>query len=267
MDNRPIGIFDSGLGGLTGLRALRALLPGEDIIYFADAGRLPYGGRSGEQLRRMAVQNLDFLAGFGVKAVLVACGTISSNAAQLLERYPIPAYGVLRPGVEAMSRVPGDAPLGVIATEASIRSGSFERALRAACPGREILAVPCPTFVPLIESGHSGAEDPLLREAVAQALAPLQAARPAALLLGCTHFGIIAEAIGAFLGEGVQLIGASDCGAAALADALTAAGATGGKGRERYFTSGSGGDFARLAALFLGRALAGPVEEVPAREV
>ena len=95
MDNRPIGIFDSGLGGLTGLMALRELLPEENLIYFGDTGRLPYGGRPASQLRKMARQNLDFMAGFDVKAVFVACGTFSSTAAEILAQNPIPTFGVL----------------------------------------------------------------------------------------------------------------------------------------------------------------------------
>ena len=266
MDNRPIGIFDSGLGGLTALRALRQHMPEEDIIYFADAGRVPYGGRSREQIRRMAVQDLDFVAGFGVKAILVACGTISSNAPDLLQSYAVPAFGVLTPGVEAMACVPGEAPLGVIATEASIRSGAFEKALQAACPGREILAVPCPSFVPLIESGHTEPDDPLLRWAVENSLTPLKERGAAAVLLGCTHYGIIASSIRDYLGEGAALYGAADCGAAALRDYLQGNSLTGGQGRERYYTSGSGEEFARKAALFLGREIDG-VEEVPVMEV
>ena len=125
MDNRPVGIFDSGLGGLTALNALRELLPEENIIYFGDTGRVPYGAKTREQVRRMAVQDLDLVAAYGVKAMIVACGTISSNAPDILDAYPIPAFGVLRAGVAGMSRIPGDGPLGVIATEASIRSGSL----------------------------------------------------------------------------------------------------------------------------------------------
>ena len=267
MDNRAIGVFDSGLGGLTALRALRALLPEADVIYFADAGRVPYGGRSREQLRRMAAQDLDFLAGFGVKAILAACGTVSSNAPDLLAACPVPAFGVLTPGVEAMSRVPGDAPLGVIATEASIRSGSFEQALRRACPGREILALACPSFVPLIESGHVRPDDPLLRWSAERYLTPLRQAGAAAVLLGCTHYGIIAEAIQKELGDEVRLFAAADCGAAALAGHLRAQGLGGGQGRLRCYTSGSGEEFARAAELFLGEALKEPVMELPVMEL
>ena len=108
MDNRPIGIFDSGLGGLTGLKALRELLPEENIIYFADSGRLPYGEKTRAQLRCMAEQNLRFLSGFGVKAILVACGTMSSNAADILEAWPVPAVGVLSSSADWMRRLPGN---------------------------------------------------------------------------------------------------------------------------------------------------------------
>ena len=266
MDNRPIGIFDSGLGGLTAVRALRALLPGENLVYFADSGRVPYGGRSVEQLRRMAVQDLELVAGFGVKAVLVACGTISSNAPDLLDGFRLPALGVLRPGVEEMARVSGDKPLGVIATAASIRSGAFERALRAACPGREILAVPCPDFVPLIESGHVSADDPLLCAAVDTALEPLCRAGISALLLGCTHYGIIREALQARLGEGVQLVDAASCASAAMAQTLRERELCGGSGEERYFTSGSAADFAAAAQTFLGRTIPA-AQELPAMPV
>ncbi len=267
MDNRPVGIFDSGLGGLTAVRALRALLPEEDFIYFADSGRAPYGGRSAEQLRRMCRQDMDLVAGFGVKAILVACGTLSSNAAELIRQYPVPAFGVLEPGIAAMAELPEEGPLAVIATEASIRSGAFARALGAACPGREILAVPCPDFVPLIESGHSAAEDPLLQAAVERDLAPLQGTGVRAILLGCTHFGIIEKAIAACVGETVRLISAADCAAAQLYGYLERRGLAGGSGQERYLTSGSGERFAREAALFLGRELTGAIEEVPVMEV
>ena len=138
MDSRPIGLFDSGIGGLTGLKALRRELPGEDLIYFADTGRMPYGPRPLPALRAIAVQ--DLLASFGVKAILSACGTISSAAVRELAGYPIPAFGVLHPAIEAMAKVPGQAPLAIIATAASIKSGQFTAPLRERCPGRRSAA-------------------------------------------------------------------------------------------------------------------------------
>lgn len=249
MDTRPIGFFDSGLGGLTAVRALRAMLPEENILYFADTGRMPYGGRSREQLRRMARQDLDFVGSFGPKAILVACGTVSSNAPDLLEANPIPSFGVLKASVEALARIPGNGPLGVIATEASIRSGAFQSALAEACPGREILALPCPRFVPLIESGHTDPADPLLREAM-DCLAPLKGAE--LLLLGCTHYGLISPAIRDYLGPGTRLVEASVCAARAVREHLLARDMTGGRGEARYFTSGDPAEFDAAAGSFLG---------------
>ena len=265
MDNRAIGIFDSGMGGLTAMKALQELLPEENIIYFGDTGRVPYGEKSREQIRRMAVQDLDLVASFGIKAALVACGTISSNAPDILEAYPIPAFGVLNAGVAGMRKIGGSGPLGVIATEASIRSGAFARALAEACPGRAIIPVACPDFVPLIESGHFDAEDPAVRAAVARYLAPLRGAD--AVLLGCTHYGIIAGAIADYLGPDTRLVSASVCAAAQVAQYLIVEHLTGGSGEERLLCSGDAASFGRAAATFLGRPLSSPVEHLDPMEI
>jgi len=253
MDNRAVGIFDSGFGGLTAMRELRRLLPGENIIYFGDSGRMPYGPRPREQVRKFSRQNLEFVSGFGVKAVIVACGTISSNAADLLEQWPVHTVDVLKPGAAAIAALPGRGPLGVIATAASIRSGAFEAALREKCPGREVIAVACPDFVPLIESGHYSAGDPALQAAVAEYLAPMKAAGIDALLLGCTHYGLIRGALSAYLGAQVQLVGAAECAAAETAKYLQENGLCGSEGREEFYTSGNPADFTGPAALFLNR--------------
>jgi len=266
MDNRPIGIFDSGLGGLTGLMALRALLPGEELIYFGDTGRMPYGGRPVEQLRRMARQNLDFMADQGVKAIFVACGTFSSTAADLLAAYPIPSFGVLRPGAEAMARISGTGSLAILATEASIRSGAFARAVGERCPGREILPVACPDFVPLIESGHISPGDAALEDALTRYLAPVEAAGCDALLYGCTHYGIIDAAVRAHLGRGIVTVSASACGAKELANYLIQSEMTGGSGRTRYYTNGDPAAFTAAAEQLLGHRLETPVESVPIQE-
>jgi len=252
MDNRPIGIFDSGLGGLTAVSALRKLMPEENIVYFADSARVPYGAKSREELLLMARQDLDFVASLSAKAIIAACGTVSSNAAQVLASYRLPAYGVLAPSVEAMSAVPGDAPLGIIATAASIRAGAFRQALAQRVPGRKILDLPCPDFVPLIEGGHIHPDDPLLVRAVETALAPAREAGIAALLLGCTHYGIIAAAIRNYLGSGVRLISASDCAARKVCHKLQELGLTGGNGEIRYYTSGPAAAFSAAASALLG---------------
>lgn len=267
MDNRPIGIFDSGLGGLTAASALRRLLPQENIVYFGDTGRMPYGARAPEQLRRMAVQDMDFVASCGAKAIIAACGTVSSVAADLLDSYRLPVFGVLRASVETMSRVPGQAPLGVIATQASIDSGAFQRALKGLCKDREIVPAACPDFVPLIESGHSDAGDEQVQAAVEKHMKPLKQAGCAAVLLGCTHFGIIEEAISAYMGKDTLLVSASDCAALQMRDYLLQNQLCGGSGQERFFTSGSSREFSRLAETLLGRSLDSAAEPVPVMEV
>ncbi len=268
MDDRPIGVFDSGIGGLTGLKALRRLLPGEDYVFFADTGRMPYGPRPQEELRAIALQDMDFLASFGVKAILSACGTISSAAHCEIEAYPIPAFGVLHPALSAMVAVPGSGPLGIIATAASIGSGQFTEPLRARCPGREILGLACPEFAPMIEAGHIEPGDPVVQEAVSRALKPLRGLKLAALLLGCTHYGVIGAAIRAELGD-IPLISASECGAAALAGFLSEQDRTSGRGTEgrtRFAISSDPAPFEAFASRYLEM---GPIraERVPIMEM
>lgn len=270
MDNRPVGIFDSGLGGLTAVKAFRELLPGEDIVYFADSARVPYGTRTPREIGIMARQNMDFLASYNVKAVLAACGTVSSNAAALLENYPLPAVGVIKAAVKAMAKVPGSAPFGVIATPASIKNGAYERELKALCPDREVISAPCPDFVTLIESGHIKSGDLLLSNAVERYMEPIKKAGAAAVLLGCTHFGIVSEALLKYLGEDTQLISASACAAEELKKQLAENFSENEKksgGLLRCYTSGSPDEFYALASQFLGREPDIFPEHVPIAEV
>ena len=265
MDNRPIGFFDSGLGGLTAVRALRRILPDENIIYFGDTARMPYGPRPERQLRVMARQDLDFVAAKGVKCILAACGTVSSTAPDVLAGYPVKTFDVLTSTVREAAKHP-ERSIGVIATAACIRSGAFQRALAAACPDAEVTAIACPAFVPLIESGRYDPDDEALRAAVAEYLTPLRDKGVEALILGCTHYGLIESAIRRFLGERAHMIEASACAAHELADWLRSEDLCGGRGEERFCTSGSAEDFSRLSAVFLGRAPRGAVEHVPEME-
>ena len=265
MDNRAIGIFDSGLGGLTAVRALRALLPRENIVYFADTARMPYGAWSAETLRVMAKQDLDFVASKGVKCILAACGTVSSTAPDILAAYPVRTFNVLSSTVRETARE-DNSPVGVIATAASIKSGAFKRALQASIPGVEVIDVACPAFVPLIESGRFAEHDEELAAAVAEYLTPIRDARARSLILGCTHYGLIERPIRRFLGEDVRLIEASVCAARELADYLTENDLCGGTGEERYYTSGSAEDFTALSSLFLGRGVRGRVGHVAPME-
>ncbi len=266
MDNRPIGFFDSGLGGLSAVRALRRMLPDENIIYFGDTARMPYGARPASQLRVMAKQDLDFVASRGVKCILAACGTVSSNAPDVLSGYSVRTFDVLTSTVREAAKF-SRRPIGVIATAACIGSGAFQKALAAACPGTEVVAVACPAFVPLIESGHYAPDDPALQEAVEEYLAPIKASGAGSLILGCTHYGLIEEAIRRSMGRRIHMVEASACAAHELADWLKNNSLCGGSGEERFCTSGSAEEFTRLGAVFLGRQIRGEVEHVPEMEV
>ena len=173
MNNKPIGVFDSGLGGLTAVRELRRIMPNENIIYFGDTGRMPYGGRPKEQIRTIARQNIAFAESFGVKAILAACGTISSNAPDILSANATYAVGVLTPGAQELAAT-GKKRLGVIATKTSIESGAFQAELKGLCPDAEVTALPCPEFVPMIESGHIDADDALVADVVRRTLEPMK---------------------------------------------------------------------------------------------
>ncbi len=268
MDNRPIGVFDSGLGGLTALRALRDYLPDENIVYFADTGRMPYGDKTRSQLRRMAEEDLRFLSSFDVKAILIACGTLSSNAGDILDAWPIPTTGVLHSSAEWMRRLESPGPIAVIATEASIRSGSYRRVLQTALPDTEILSIACPEFVPLIESGHTTPDDPLLQAAVRCALSAVREKGARSLLLGCTHYGIIEDAIRQFIGPETAIASVAESGAAALCAGLLKRGQTGGNGSVRFFTSGDAAAFSEMASRFLQcDPTAVPAEKVEANPV
>lgn len=251
MNNKPIGVFDSGLGGLTAVRELRRIMPNENIIYFGDTGRMPYGGRPKQQIRTIARQNIAFAERFGVKAILAACGTISSNAPDILAENATFSIGVLTPGARELAGT-GKKRLGVIATKTSIESGAFQAELKRLCPDAEVTAVPCPELVPMIESGHISADDALVADVVRRTLEPVKSAGVEALLLGCTHYGIIAEAISRYMPETV-LVAASDASARALYAYLAEHDElSDGQGSERYFTSGSTEDFIRLAPVLLG---------------
>ena len=253
MDSRPVGIFDSGFGGLTAVRALRAICPAENIVFFADNGRAPYGGRPVAQLRRMAVQNLDMAASFDAKVIFAACGTLSSNAADILREYPVPTFGVLDAAVASIAAQRAASPIGVIATQATVNSGAFERALRRACPEREVYAQACPSFVPLIESGCADAENAALREAVAEYLQPLREKGIGTLLLGCTHYGLIAPVLRDYLGGNVRLVDASECAAGFIKNYLEQNDMCGAGGSFRCVTSGARKHFEALSPLFLGQ--------------
>ena len=267
MDNRPVGIFDSGLGGLTAVSALRELLPDENIIYFGDTARMPYGTKSVLQLRCMAQQDMELLEARNVKAILAACGTVSSTASDILAAFRLKVFNVVDAAVEAVAKTEGNAPIGVIATDASIKSGVFKRKIEALCPDREVIALPCQDFVKLIESGHTGEDDIEVIKSVEGYLRPMKEKGVAALLLGCTHFGYLSAPISAYLGENVRLVSASHCAALSMRDYLVSHGMTGGGGSTQYITSGDKAQFAELASRLLGESVEDKTAEIDFMEV
>ena len=256
MDQRPIGIFDSGLGGLTAAKTLEEILPGENLIYFGDSRNAPYGTRPRRELAALAAANAGFLSGFDCKAILVACGTVSSNAMDVLtERWPrLPFFGVIDAACESACARSRSGRIAVAATEATVRSGAFTRALLRRRPEAEVVARPCQSLVALAEAGHFAGDDPAAREAVEREFAPLRAEKPDTLLLACTHFPLFREAIADYMGPEVELLSVGEETARALKRALTDAGALAdrGAGVRRWFTSGPTAEFERLGALFLG---------------
>lgn len=262
MDTRPIGVFDSGLGGLTALGELAALLPGEDLLYFGDTGRVPYGSRGEEVITRYAQEDAAFLLSQGVKAVVCACGTVSSVAGELLrQKTGCPFIEVVTPAAQAAAKATRTGRVGVIATAATIRSGKFPAALRALEPGLSVFDLACPLFVPLVEDGHIAPDDPIAVPAVEHYLGSLCEKGIDTLILGCTHYPLLAPLIQAFLGEGVTLVSSGREAARAAGKLLAEQGLLSPKkagGSRRYFVTDAGGSFSAVAEVFLGE----PVRDV-----
>lgn len=266
MDRRPIGVFDSGLGGLTAVRELARLMPEEDLIYFGDTGRVPYGGRSRDTIVKYARQDVNFLRSFDPKAIVIACGTVSANALEILQQETaVPVLGVVDPAAHAAAMASKNGRIGLIGTEASIRSGAYERSLAVLRPDAQVVPKACPLFVPLVENGRFRTGDAVAELVVSEYLAPLKEAGVDTLVLGCTHYPLLREVIAAYMGSSVTLIDAGGSCAHLVAQVLggsdALSGWTGG-GKCRYFVSDSTDGFAKLASLFLGEDVTESVEQV-----
>lgn len=208
MDERKIGVFDSGLGGLTVVREIEKLLPHESIVYFGDIARLPYGSKSKETITEFSHQIMRFLQQQNVKAVIVACGTASSNALEELQKsYDLPIMGVVEPGARAAARATRSGRIGITGTEATIRSGAFERLLKKENSQIQVFNQACPLFVPLVEEGWF--EDDVTRQVVRRYLASLKENRVDTVVLGCTHYPLLKKLVQQEMGEEVTLINPS----------------------------------------------------------
>lgn len=247
-------MFDSGLGGLTAVKEFRRILPGEDIVYFGDTARVPYGSRSRETILKYARQDVRFLLTFGVKAILIACGTVSAAALpELAQEFDVPMSGVIQPAARRAVVATHTGRVGLIATQASVRARGFERAMRALEPGITLYSDACPLLVPLVENGRVERDDPVTRLVLEECLAPMRDRSVDTLILGCTHYPLLTDAIGAVL-PGVTLINSGAEAARHVAAAREWDHAEPGRvGSTRYYVSDNVEGFARISNLFLGR--------------
>lgn len=205
MDARPIGVFDSGLGGLTVVRELRRQLPRESIVYFGDMARLPYGTKSRAQIRRFSLENTEFLLRHGIKALVIACNSSASAAFSILKkRFTLPVLSVIEPAVEEALRRSRSKIIGVIGTAATIESRVYENALRRKNSKVRVVTQSCPLFVPLVEEGWLNGG--VTERVIEKYLAPLVKKKVDTLILGCTHYPLLFEQIQSFLGPRVKLV-------------------------------------------------------------
>lgn len=268
-DSRPIGVFDSGLGGLTSVRALEKILPGEDIIYFGDTGRVPYGTRSRETIIKYSADDLAFLLGKDVKAVLIACGTVSSIALEKLSHLTdVPVAGVVVPACETACVKAYSHPYGqkgriaVFGTPATAKNGAYAANIKSIDSSLEVMTVACPMFVPLVENGYISEGNVITVEIAKEYVSKLADFRPASLILGCTHYPIIKAnieiACREVLGYCPAIVDAGACAAQAIADKLAKEGKLCGRDSEgvsRFFVSDETQNFTETASRFLGKSI------------
>lgn len=255
MDDRPVGMFDSGFGGLTVARAFIDLLPGEDLVYVGDTGRYPYGPRPLEEVRAFAREITSYLVEeHGVKMVVVACNTASAAALEMLQaEFDVPVVGVIDPGVRAALEVTRNGRVGVIGTVGTIRSGAYQRAVARLRSEVALTCAACPGFVEFVERGETSSEQVyVLAERL---LAPVRRARVDTLLLGCTHYPFLARTISDVMGRDVVLVSSADETAFEVKAVLDRTGLTraaGTRGRHRFISSGDVAWFRKLGAQLLG---------------
>lgn len=248
-----IGIFDSGIGGLTVLQQVARLLPHETLVYLGDTARSPYGTKSPDVVKRYACENTDFLIERGLKMLVVACNTASAVALDVLrERYDIPVVGVIEPGAHAAVRCSHNRRIGVIGTEATIASRAYTHALRALDPEVEVYTRACPLFVPLVEEGWI--DNKVAWETTAMYLSSLRHSGIDTLILGCTHYPLLKRCIAKFLGPQVCLIDSAEETAKVVSTTLASDGLARrkGNGRASFFVTDIPDRFVKVGARFLG---------------
>jgi glutamate racemase len=262
VSERAIGVFDSGVGGLTVFKEIMHLLPREELIYLGDTARVPYGTKSPRTVLRYAFEAASFLMTQQVKMLVVACNTASSVALPVLEEhFSLPVIGVIEPGARKAVAVTRGGKVGVIGTEGTVKSGAYTRAIQALNPAIEVFAIPCPLFVPLAEEGW--ADHQVAGLAAAEYLSPLVEKGIDTLVLGCTHYPLLKNTLRKVLGSDVDLVDSAEETAATVAGLLGERNIPrcGPPGRSRFFVTDVPTRFERVGGAFLGAALTG-VEQV-----
>lgn len=253
MDKRPIGVFDSGLGGLTVVKELIGELPGENIVYFGDTARIPYGTRSKTAVEKYSSQCIRFLQTQDVKMVVVACNTVSSCCLDTLRsKFHIPIVGVIEPGAEAAIAATNNKRIGIIGTEGTVSSGAYEKAILKRDQDLSLYSKPCSLFVPIVEEGWGNTEVAYL--AAEKYLDIMKAEKVDTLILGCTHFPLLTNVIQRVMGHGVTLIDPAE-GTALLVEQLLAEqnmlNPNKSKGKTKFFVSDFGQKFEQIGSSFL----------------
>jgi glutamate racemase len=261
----PIGVFDSGVGGLTVFRALERRLPNESLIYLGDTARIPYGTRSPATVQRYALEDAAFIQSKNVKAIVIACNTASALAAELLiSECSVPVIGVIKPGARRAVALTRSGYVGVIATEATVASGAYEQAMLSERSGLEIISRACPLFVPLTEEGWLN--HPVTLRVAEEYLSELRASKVDTLVLGCTHYPLLRSVIEEVMGKKTSYVDSGEAVADELARLLEERGlrrTSDEPPTEQFYVTDSASRFRRVAELFLGR----PLESVESVEL
>jgi glutamate racemase len=252
-DSRPVGIFDSGVGGLTVAGEVQKVLPREAIVYFGDTARVPYGTKSKETVTKFSVENVEFLMAHNVKLVIVACNTASSLSLGFLKRcFKVPVIGVIEPGAKAAAGVTRTNRVGVIGTRATVSSGAYEKAIKRINAGISVYAASCPLFVPLVEEGW--ADKGITRTIASEYLGPLKKKNIDTLILGCTHYPLIRGVIEKVMTKKVMLVDSAREVAREARDVLDSCGllnASPGRPGHKFFSSDEPARFVKLGKKFL----------------
>lgn len=263
---KAIGVFDSGLGGLTCAAELMKLMPNENIIYFGDTARVPYGTRSKETILEYARQDVNFIKSHDVKMIIAACGTVSSAVGGIKSfGGSVPFTGVVVPAVQAACAATRNGRIGVIGTAATIRSGAYGRAIRSIKPDASVIGNACPLFVPFVENGLTDRNDIVVKTMTERYLKPIKNEGVDTLILGCTHYPIISDAIADYMGEEVKLISSGAEAAKYTMNILTAKNLLSSRseqGHVTYFTSDSRELFESNAHAFIGSGFIGDVRQI-----